>query len=346
MEANEIKVNIMPAGEEYRRYEFDGDNVYLYISKEYSGEYVKRHSIFRGVDNIEEISDISISVDEKTKNHYMFYKKADGIYGLCLNPRNGLAHFNGYGKLVAARPQWVRDAIGRPIVRYNKETEYYYLFVNYGNEMDSNIRVARSRNITGPYVDSGKRAMTNPADFCQLTGNMILSSFKFDGDEPIKAVLNNVTNEEEWCLKADNRKYKIIWQKGWPCITPKLSQEDTAIEEKNKEEIYGRYEFVKLVPMTPQGCLNTVFLNILKSDQEGMSSTRNDWAYKIEDNMDGRIEIGGSVRGGYRILDQNTVEFSFANCKESYKLYRGHTIYMTGIDNNGVTSFAKKIREL
>ena len=39
-------------------------------------------------------------------------------------------------------------------IAYNKDTGYYYLFVTYGCEdANYNVRVARSKNITGPYLD-------------------------------------------------------------------------------------------------------------------------------------------------------------------------------------------------
>lgn len=43
---------------------------------------------------------------------------------------------------------------------YNSDTEYYYLFMTYGDEQSNyNIRVARSKKIEGPYYDMSSKAM-------------------------------------------------------------------------------------------------------------------------------------------------------------------------------------------
>ncbi|MCM1544262.1 MAG: glycoside hydrolase family 43 protein [Ruminococcus sp.] len=45
---------------------------------------------------------------------------------------------------------------------YNSETEYYYLFMTYGEEQSNyNIRVARSKKVEGPYVDVTNQSMSD-----------------------------------------------------------------------------------------------------------------------------------------------------------------------------------------
>ncbi|MCM1364347.1 MAG: glycoside hydrolase family 43 protein [Faecalibacterium sp.] len=44
---------------------------------------------------------------------------------------------------------------------YNKDTEYFYLFMTYGDEQTNyNIRVARSKSIDGPYLDFNSQSMS------------------------------------------------------------------------------------------------------------------------------------------------------------------------------------------
>lgn len=83
-----------------------------------------------------------------------------------LNPRNGLAYIEGFGCCVARRPKWMGEAISEPYVVFNEATGYYYLFVTYGfTESDSNIRVGRSKKITGPYLDVNNNDLANPDDY-------------------------------------------------------------------------------------------------------------------------------------------------------------------------------------
>ncbi|MDR0938801.1 MAG: arabinan endo-1,5-alpha-L-arabinosidase [Mediterranea sp.] len=77
-----------------------------------------------------------------------------------LNPWS-ITDASGYGKLVARRGVGRWQASEAPEVVYNPETRYYYLFMAYDAlEVPYNTRVARSRNVDGPYVDiSGANAI-------------------------------------------------------------------------------------------------------------------------------------------------------------------------------------------
>ena len=76
--------------------------------------------------------------------------------------------------ILLARGRWSDEAedldidefsvIEAPYMHYNSETGYYYLFVNWGTCCDGtdstyNIRVGRSRSVTGPFVDKRGRDM-------------------------------------------------------------------------------------------------------------------------------------------------------------------------------------------
>ncbi len=68
---------------------------------------------------------------------------------------------------------------------YNKETKYYYLLLTYGNESTNyNIRVARSKNIEGPYLDMNGNSMqefSTSANQNQYTkGTLLLGGYTFD----------------------------------------------------------------------------------------------------------------------------------------------------------------------
>lgn len=82
---------------------------------------------------------------------------------------------------------------------------------------------------------------------------------------------------------------------------------------------------------------------------QGVSSTRNSWEVKVPEYVSGRIELGGSMRGAWRILNHNTIEFTYSNYKETYIISAAwdneldkHTIILTGKDSKGIACFAKK----
>jgi arabinan endo-1,5-alpha-L-arabinosidase len=79
---------------------------------------------------------------------------------------------------LAAHPQERNNAIEAPFIHYRNG--YYYLFVNWdyccrGAKSTYNIRVGRSRRITGPYLDK------NGVDLLKGGGTLLLSSKHDDG---------------------------------------------------------------------------------------------------------------------------------------------------------------------
>lgn len=67
---------------------------------------------------------------------------------------------------------------------YLPETDFYYLFVSYGSlSADYNVRVARSRDVTGPYLDANGRDMKNYATLnAARVGTKLLGGIRFGGE--------------------------------------------------------------------------------------------------------------------------------------------------------------------
>ncbi|WP_114380622.1 glycoside hydrolase family 43 protein [Paenibacillus prosopidis] len=83
-----------------------------------------------------------------------------GIFIMKMNPETGLPYPDqGYGKKLLGNNH---SRIEAPYMMYSKETGYYYLFLSYGGLDASggyNIRVARSKNPDGPFLDSEGKDM-------------------------------------------------------------------------------------------------------------------------------------------------------------------------------------------
>ncbi|MDI5894305.1 arabinan endo-1,5-alpha-L-arabinosidase [Flavobacterium algoritolerans] len=103
--------------------------------------------------------------------HYLIYGSwHSGIAALKLNPTTGkpdqLKTLSDYGTRIATRNRASRwQASEGPEIIYNENTGYYYLFLAYdGLDVPYNTRVARSRNIMGPYLGINGADVTNGAD--------------------------------------------------------------------------------------------------------------------------------------------------------------------------------------
>lgn len=65
-------------------------------------------------------------------------------------------------------------------IAYNEDNGYYYMFVTYGTEgTNYNVRVARSKNITGPYTDREDEDMAAFSKNMYDKGHLILGGYNF-----------------------------------------------------------------------------------------------------------------------------------------------------------------------
>lgn len=98
---------------------------------------------------------------DKDGNYWMVYGSySGGIFIMKMDETTGLPiEGQGYGKKLLGG---YHARIEGPYILYSPETEYYYLFLSFGG-LDRNggynIRVARSKNPDGPYVDASGQDM-------------------------------------------------------------------------------------------------------------------------------------------------------------------------------------------
>ncbi|MDR6760730.1 arabinan endo-1,5-alpha-L-arabinosidase [Flavobacterium sp. 2755] len=106
-------------------------------------------------------------------DQYLIYGSwHSGIAALKLNPTTGkpdkLKTIDDYGTRIAGRGnvntnRW--QALEGPEIIYNPDTQFYYLFLAYDElSVAYNTRVARSKNILGPYVTNTGISITNGAE--------------------------------------------------------------------------------------------------------------------------------------------------------------------------------------
>lgn len=93
---------------------------------------------------------------DKTGNYWMVYGSySGGIFILRMDPTTGLPQpGQGYGKKLIGGNH---SAIEGPYILYSPESDYYYLFLSFGGLSANggyNIRMGRSRNPDGPFLDA------------------------------------------------------------------------------------------------------------------------------------------------------------------------------------------------
>lgn len=228
--------------------------------------------------------DPAIFYDEYGKFWMMYGSYSGGIYILELNPDNGtiLEGQGTYGKKILGG---YHSEIEAPYVIYSEETEYYYLFLSFGGltaDGGYNMRVARSKNPDGPYVDAMGNDMIDckgvkgkflaaQNEYIMNYGNKLFGNFKYpiEGIEEgtyldpanlgyVSSGHNSVYYDEE------ANKYFLIFhsrfvdlgesheirvhqmylnEDGWFVVSPFRYVGET-IEEYKEKDILGEYNFI------------------------------------------------------------------------------------------------------
>jgi arabinan endo-1,5-alpha-L-arabinosidase len=125
--------------------------------------------------------DPAVITENSTGRQYLSYGSFWGESGSSARPETGLVDRARRIRLpIASRPRSVDGAIEGSYIIHNPATGFYYLFVSYGSLFaDYNVRVARSRSITGPYLDRNGIAMTDTSAAPESVGFKLLGGYRF-----------------------------------------------------------------------------------------------------------------------------------------------------------------------
>jgi len=200
-----------------------------------------------------------------------------GIFIMKMNPETGLPYADqGYGKRLLGNNH---SRIEAPYIMYNKETDFYYLYLSYGG-LDStggyNIRVARSKKPDGPYLDSeGKDMIDAFGAFGTLFDDASIAPYgvKLMGNFQMDNVDGEIANigtgyaspgHNSTYVDPETGKMFIIFHtrfpsrgedhevrvhqmlmntEGWPVVAPHRYAGETT-ESVKTEQIIGEYKYV------------------------------------------------------------------------------------------------------
>ena len=272
-----------------------------------------------------------------------------GIVAVKLDPATGkpyqLKTLADYGTLIATRNASSRwQASEGPEIIFNPDTQYYYLFMAYDElSVAYNTRVARSRNVTGPYYGINGANITNGADcwpmlthpygFNNHTGWVGISHcaifqnpdtkqwyYSSQGRLPENVPGINVSNA---IMMGHVRAIKWT-DDGWPVIDPEryAAVPETTISEGSFvgtwEQITMNYQF-----KTIQKSL-TIYLT---ADKKVSGSLTGTWSYD-------------SVN---KTLDVNGVKCKVSDAWDWESSIRKVTITYSGLTSSGIPVWGKKI---
>lgn len=216
--------------------------------------------------------DPAVFYDEKGNLWMTYGSFSGGIYIMPLDKLTGMPDFfkmkrtKGYdmyfGKKLLSTNEATEGSGEGPFILYDKETDYYYLFVTYGF-LDAaggyNIRQYRSKNPDGPFVD----IMGNDACEMKNTGLKISGNYGFSGEGSayLSSGHSSYLTDDGKIFQAFHTRYNDGYggyfnmkihqmartENGWLTPLP-LSYKGESINKNGYDEslIYGEWQLVDL----------------------------------------------------------------------------------------------------
>lgn len=208
--------------------------------------------------------DAQIAVDEHGDLWFVYGSFFGGIYIQELDAATGKLKGDGPGIRIAARDHATEEgAVEGPYIIYNSNHGYYYLFVSYDSLFsDYNVRVARSKSITGPYEDYNGRLMTDTAYRPQAeVGTKILGGYAFSSGTGWANPGHNsvlIDGEDTYLIHharvADRPRFshlhvrRILWtEDGWPVVSPERYAGET-LQPLPEAMLPGTWEVITILP--------------------------------------------------------------------------------------------------
>jgi arabinan endo-1,5-alpha-L-arabinosidase len=216
----------------------------------------------------------------------IFILELDEDTGLVIHPEddkeNGVDKY--FGKHLLAQGHKSCEA---PYILYDKTSGYYYLYVSYGSlnrEGGYNIRMYRSENPDGPYVDAKGNTwldstMNHSSFGVKVMGNYLLPSLSkaymapghnsamIDDDGRMFLVYH--TRFDNGTENHQPRVHQMfVNEDGWPVVAPFAFNEFTGGEERiaetgySKDEIVGEYNFLSHMSDTSATIHDTEVINL------------------------------------------------------------------------------------
>jgi arabinan endo-1,5-alpha-L-arabinosidase len=295
--------------------------------------------------------DPSFVITPEGKQWLIYGSWHSGIAAVEVDPETGkpykLEKLEDYGERIAGRGnininRW--QGLEAPEIIYNPETDYYYLFLAYDElSVAYNTRVARSRNVTGPYVGIDGANVSEGAEAFPI----LTHPYKFDGHTgwvgiSHPSVFQN-PNTGEWFYSSQGRLPKdvpginasnavmmghvreIYWtQDGWPVVAPErfAGVPDVKVTE---EDIEGHWEEITL------------------GYQYATMQTSYDVVFKPDHTLGGSLSGNWSFDPASQVLTVNGNQYIVDAAWNWEASPRTTTFTYAGLDSSGRSVWGKKL---
>ena len=204
--------------------------------------------------------DANIVTDRDGEQWLVYGSFFGGIYLAAINKDTGKLADAGYGQRIAYRPVSVDTAIEGAFIHYDPQWDMYYLFVSFDSLNDSyHVRVARAKDITGPYLDWHGNEMTNQELDPAEIGTKVLGSYQFSDSPTVYAPGHNSIFQRSYqtCFMVHHARRrpfsddfylnvrKVYWlDNGWPVVSAMPFKKDY-IEQPTEEALLGEWEIIQ-----------------------------------------------------------------------------------------------------
>ena len=270
--------------------------------------------------------------DASGEKLYMVYGSwSGGIFLLELDPRNGHAFYPGTDGIDEASGNFIDRYFGvhlaggdhqsgeGPYISYDPESGCYFLYVTYGGlaaDGGYNMRLFRSRDVTGPYLDAAGRNAADNRRSGDRYGIKLIGNYAFY-DQPGKKAAGHNSQIQT----SDGGRYLVYHQRF--DIRPQLEAHEVRVHQQflnedlwpvtavyeyigempesyTEEEVIGSYEFINHGTKTNGDMLQT---EIISLEADGSISGAEEGSWEKSDSGRGyddlTLTIGDVVYKGY-----------------------------------------------
>lgn len=309
-----------------------------------------------------------ITADGRRFMHYGSY--FGGLYCVEIDPATGFTkNEKDLGKLVARRANYLKDNLEAPEIIYNPELKQYFLFGSYDPLMTTyNVRVCRSSNPDGPFIDFHGKEMADTTDnFPLLTAPYNFSNHPgWVGTAHCGVIADGEGNyymAHQGRLASNSGmmvlhlRQMFFTPEGWPVVSP---ERYTATEKRvfTTADMAGKWEIIRLHEPTSDRKLEAG--QILWGEGDLMEGERN-LAATLSFATDGSITRDDNA-SSLNITTTDPLTWNFDEPQQMLTLqvngeilknlitFAGHdwereqdTILFTGLDSNGRAVWGKRI---
>lgn len=291
-----------------------------------------------------------ITVDGKRYMHYGSY--FGGLFCVEIDPATGFPLVEGdKGTRVASRANYRRDNIEAPEIIRNPQNGKYYLFSSYDPLTTTyNVRVCRSDNPDGPFVDFHGKEMADTTDNFPL----LTSPYRFEGHAGWQGTAHcGVFSDKEgnFYMAHQGRpasepgmmvlhlRRMFFTPDGWPVVSP---ERYAGVEPRmfSSRDLEGEWEVIRLTE--PSDEIRVKADEILRSHgnllDTGWNNSRNvtlakggDWDFDRSTQL---LSLG---------IDGDTITNLVVHAGHDWE--RGQdTVLFTGLDKDGRSVWGKRVK--